>query len=105
VHLELHRRARLLYRVSTLIHNIRAESQADRTICRNALTSKLPQDNNHHRGLCGPIVLWLFLRVVRHLHLSLGRNHCYCEQSRPDLHPYAHSAFLTSLRRAPSDPH
>jgi hypothetical protein len=71
------------------IHNIRAESQADRTICRNAFTSKLAQDNNHHRSLCGPIVLWLFLRVVHHLHLFLTRSDCCCEQSRPDLHPYA----------------
>jgi hypothetical protein len=55
----------------------------------HAFTSKQAQDNNHRRGLCEPIVLWLFLRVVRHLHLSLIRSHCCCEQSRPDLHPYA----------------
>jgi hypothetical protein len=104
VHLELHRRARLRYRVSTLIHNIRAESQADRTICRNAFTSKLDEDNNRHHSLCGPIVLCLFLRVGRHLHLSFRRSRCRCEQSPPKPPPICHSAFFASLRRAPPDP-
>jgi hypothetical protein len=104
VHLELHRRARLLYRVSTLFHSIRASSQADRTICRNAFTSKLHQDNNRHHSLCGLIVLCLFLHGVRHLHLSFRRSHCRCEQSRPKPPPICHSAFLASLRRAPPDP-
>jgi hypothetical protein len=64
-------------------------SQADHTVCRYTVTSKITDNNNHHSGLCPPIVHCLFLGTFRHLHLSLIGSHCCCEQSGPDLLPDA----------------
>lgn len=85
------RRARLSLRASTLVDTTyalrrRPTAQSVATLSR---ASTPAQDNNRHRGLCVLIVFCLFLGAVRHIHLSLILGHCCCEQSRPDLNPYA----------------
>lgn len=72
-HYSLLRRARLSPRAPTLIHSQyhTRSSQADHTTRRHTLTSKFTLGNNHHRGLCLPIVPCLFLGTSRHPHLSL----------------------------------
>jgi hypothetical protein len=88
------------------IHNIRAESQADRTICRNAFTHEqaCPRQQSPPQPLWAHCPLAILARCASPSFVPYTQR--LLLRTKPARPPsICHSAFLTSLRRAPPIPH